>query len=297
MELASGPVTTRDSRASFQWGAVIAGALAATALSFIMLSFGGAIGLSVASTSPSWRDASAALALLSGLYLIIQAVLSFGLGGYIAGRTRAGLAAEPGTVERSDGSHGLMSWALAVVIGAVIAAMMSGFAASRTTPTSPQTTAAEPLLSYEIDRLLRAPRRSPEVNLAPARGEIGRILLTSAGHSGVAPEDRAYLIQQTSGLTGASDAERRVDEAITRSHQAIRKSRQMAVILAFSAAAAALLGAVAAWSAAVAGGRHRDGEPLPHWMSHGDRWTRRRHLPSTTRPTTTAEPTPGTMPG
>jgi hypothetical protein len=34
----------------------------------------------VTSTAPSWRVASAALAILSGLYLIIQAVVSFGVG-------------------------------------------------------------------------------------------------------------------------------------------------------------------------------------------------------------------------
>lgn len=296
MELTSGSVTTGTrARLSFQWSAIIAGALAAAALSFIMLSFGTAIGLSVASTSPSWRDASSALALLSGLYLVIQAVVSFGLGGYIAGRTRAGVAAEPETVERADGSHGLMTWALAIVIGAVVTALMSGLATSRATPTSPQTTAAEPLLSYEIDRLLRAPpRRTTEANLSQARGEIGRVLLTAGSHSGVAADDRAYLVQETQALTGAADAERRVDDAITRSRQAIRKSRQTAVILAFSAAAAALLGAIAAWSAAVSGGRHRDGEPLPQWMRHGDRWTRRRHIPATPQ---VAERTPSSMPG
>ena len=71
-----------------QWTPVIAGALAAAALSFILLTFGAAIGLGVSSTSPTWRDASAALALLSGLYVILQSIVSFGFGGYIAGRVR-----------------------------------------------------------------------------------------------------------------------------------------------------------------------------------------------------------------
>ena len=58
-------------------------------LNTILATFGIGIGLGVSSTSPSWRDASAALALLSGIYLILQAVLSFGLGGYLAGRIKA----------------------------------------------------------------------------------------------------------------------------------------------------------------------------------------------------------------
>ena len=48
------------------------------------------------------------------------------------------------------------------------------------------------------------------------------------------------------------------------------------IILAFSLAAATLLGAVAAWAGACAGGRHRDGGPLPEWMEHANRFERRR---------------------
>jgi hypothetical protein len=263
---------------------VIGGAISATALSAVLMAFGVAVGLSVASTSPTWRDTSAALALLSGLYLLLQALVAFGLGGYIAGRTRQGFAAPAETVERSDGAHGLLAWALAVLLGLVLTAAVAGLAASGTKSQSTNQSAsssAEPVLSYELDRLFRGPRRPPNVDLSSERAEAGRILLTSASHSGVAPEDRTYLIQQVAALTGASpaDAERRVDDIIAKSHTAIRKARQTSVILAFAAAAALLLGAVASWSAAVAGGRHRDGEPLPRWMSHGDYLTRRRNAP------------------
>jgi hypothetical protein len=48
------------------------------------------------------------------------------------------------------------------------------------------------------------------------------------------------------------------------------------VILAFSIATAMLLGAVAAWAAACAGGRHRDGAALPEWMAHANAFERRR---------------------
>jgi len=65
-----------------------------------------------------------ALALLSGLYLIIQAVISFGVGGYIAGRTRtASAASHVSEIEHRDGLHGLAAWALAVVLGALLAAL------------------------------------------------------------------------------------------------------------------------------------------------------------------------------
>ena len=253
------------------WTPIILGALIATALSSILLAFGATIGLGVTSAAPTWRDASAALAILSGLYLIIQAVVSFGVGGYIAGRTRTASAASHITeIEHRDGLHGLASWALAVVLGTLLAAMVGSAALTRSSASLPaaRTSAAEPLLSYELDRLFRPARRAANVDLAPERAEAGRILLTSSSHSGMANDDRAYLAQMvaaTTGLTGP-EAEKRADTAIANAQTAIARSRRSTVILAFSVAAALLLGAVTAWASAAAGGRHRDGAPIPRWL-------------------------------
>jgi hypothetical protein len=52
-----------------EWGPVIAGALLTAALAFVLESFAIAIGLGVSSTSPTWRDTSVGLLLLSALYL------------------------------------------------------------------------------------------------------------------------------------------------------------------------------------------------------------------------------------
>ena len=269
-----------------QWTPVIAGAFGAAALSFILITFGVTIGLGVSSTSPTWRDASAALAILSGLYLILQAIASFGLGGYIAGRTRRPqAAARTEDIESRDGFHGLATWALAVLIGAALAALVGAAGLNRTAAFAPQANAssAEPLLSYELDRLFRSPRRAANVDIGPERAEAGRILLTSSSHSGVSSDDRGYLVQQVATTTGLSpaDADKRVNTAIEDSQTAIAKSRHSAVILAFSLAAATLLGAIMAWMAACAGGRHRDGAPLPEWMEHANRFEQRRQtIPS-----------------
>lgn len=95
-------------RGVLQGSSGVGGAVAAAAMSFILVSFGVAIGLGVSSASPTWRDASAALALLSALYLIVQAIVSFGFGGYIAGRTARPML-DPGNVgdegEWRDGLH------------------------------------------------------------------------------------------------------------------------------------------------------------------------------------------------
>src|SRR6195952_1697517 len=202
------------------WTPIILGAVIATALSSILLAFGATIGLGVTSAAPTWRDASTALALLSGLYLIMQAVISFGVGGYIAGRTRtASPASHVNEIEHRDGLHGLAAWALAVMLGAMSAALISSAALTRSNSSLPaaRSSAAEPLLSYEIDRLFRPSRRAPNVDLASERAEAGRILLTSSSHSGMSADDRAYLVQlvgATTGLAG-NEAERRVDTAVS----------------------------------------------------------------------------------
>jgi hypothetical protein len=274
--------TRPDEEGQFlHWTPVFAGAIGAAALSFIFLTFAAAVGLGVSSASPTWRDASAALALLSGIYLIIQAVVSFGFGGYIAGRTRKPYgAAQSDELQNRDGLHGLASWALAVLLGAALAASVGASTLSKWSPgnSAANSSAAEPLLSYELDRLFRSARRPQNVDLSSERAEAGRILMTSSSHSGVSGDDRTFLVQQVAATTGGSppEAERRVDTAIANSKAAIARSRRSTIIVAFSLAAATLLGAVAAWAGACAGGRHRDGAPLPEWMTHSNEFDRRR---------------------
>src|SRR5438046_5724961 len=115
-----------------QWTPVFAGAIGGAALSFILLTFAVTIGLGVSSASPTWRDASAALAILSGIYLILQAIVSFGFGGYIAGRARRSYwPGQADDVENRDGLPGLSAGALGVPLGAGVAACMGVSAPNR----------------------------------------------------------------------------------------------------------------------------------------------------------------------
>jgi hypothetical protein len=262
-----------------EWSSIVFGAMVATAVSSILLTFAVSVGLGVSSASPTWRDASVALWLLSGVFLVLQALISFGCGGYLAGRTRAAYSdTAADEVERRDGWQGIATWALAVLLSIIIATLVA-IAGSRPSALSAPGSASEPsVLSYEIDHLFRAQRRLPNAELAPLRAEAGRILLTSSSHSGVSTDDRAFLAQlvtTATGLTGP-DADRRVDATIADARRAISRTRASTILLAFSLAASLLLGAIAAWAGAEAGGRHRDGMPLPQWMSHTSRFNRRR---------------------
>ena len=263
-----------------QWGPVIAGAVAAAALASVLHAFAGAIGLAVGSSSPTWRDASLALWVLSGLYLILVALAAYGLGGYLAGRLRAGFAsADPEETEFRDGTHGLLVWAAATLLTALMLFMGASAATRLAAPSGgiagPSTSVAgENTIAFDLDRLLRGDRRPVEADVAQTRAEAGRILLSSSGHSGVAAEDRAYLIRLVAGRTGLAqpDAERRVDTAIASARENISRARKSTVILAFMAGAAALLGAAAAWFAAEIGGRHKDSRaPSVRWTVLGPR--------------------------
>ena len=264
---ASEPVATATVQVAtsfVQWSAVIAGALVALALSLVLIAFGSALGLGIVSSSPTWRDASPALAVGSGIYLLLTALASFGLGGYVAGRVRERWHPTPtaNIVEFRDGAHGVLAWAIAAVIsGIIIAASAGGISSKVVQPTSsPVATTGEPLIAYELDRLLRVERHPPGADLTYARAEAARILLAGAGRQGITPEDRTYFVRLVGGQTGAApaDAERRVDIAITAVATAVHKARRSAVILGFSTATSLLFGAAAAWYAACECGRHRD---------------------------------------
>jgi hypothetical protein len=239
----------------------------------VLDAFGAALGLAVSSTAPTWRDSSAALQVLSGLYLVLVAMAAFGAGGYVAGRMRRPLAGTVEEVEFRDGTLGLVVWAIAVFLTAFTTWATAQSLSRLGAPSSAtQSVAGENLIAYDLDRLFRAERRPQNTNIQYARSEAARILLTSAGHTGITVDDRNYLVALTSAETGLSvpDAVRRVDSIMAQTH--IRKARRAAVILAFMVGAAALLGAAVAWLASCAGGRHRDGTaPSITWGWFGPR--------------------------
>jgi hypothetical protein len=252
------------------WGPSLAGAILAAAFSFVLLTFGGSLGLALASPSSSWRDASMALSLLSGLWLLLTSIASFGLGGYLAGRTRTPLNPHSrDEVEFRDGIHGLLVWGIAIIIGAILA-----FAATRTISqgsatevTKPTASTAETLFALELDQLFRSDRKPTDNGDPELRAQSARIISTALGHSNPTPEDRAYLVRLVEIRTGLAPAEseQRVSQVISRARDAVAKARHSAVIVAFMIAASLMVGAAVAWVAATAGGQHRDTPTTLHF--------------------------------
>jgi hypothetical protein len=278
MDVRSEPTTAAVDRTVLpvsyvQWRPAIAGGLVAAAAFFVLMTFATAMGLAVASTSPTWRDTSVGLVVLSGAWVVLTAIGSFALGGYIAGRVRSSWRANADEVHFRDGLHGLLVWSIAIVIGVGLT-WASATTVSRSTinnvarPTSNQsgTNAGEPsFLTFELDRLFRSTSNRQQTSNADTRAEAGRIIERALGKNQLTGDDRDYLVHLVSTQAGlpAADADHRVAQVITESRDASRKARQSAVVLAFTIAAALAAAAAAAWGAAIIGGRHRDENITP----------------------------------
>ena len=78
-----------DARSRVDWGAVFAGAVVATAIGLVLLTFGAGLGLSVTSPYEGEGMGPVAYAIAAGLWILWVQLLSFSIGGYIAARLRA----------------------------------------------------------------------------------------------------------------------------------------------------------------------------------------------------------------
>jgi hypothetical protein len=268
-----------------EWGAILAGAFLASAVSFVLLTFGTAIGLSATSPWPQSGISGKVLATLAVLWTMMQQIGAFMAGGYVAGRMRARWhETTQHEVEFRDGLHGGLVWAVGIVIGAALVLATAGAAARTGIDVASKAAGVAALSSTEpmdgvVDTMLRpttvaqatgAP--TPPAGAAPAarargaastdetRSEVSRLLASAVASGSLSDQNRNYLAQivaQRSGLS-PQEAERRVNEAFTAAREAADKARKAAVLTGFVTAASLIISFGAAWWAAMRGGQHRD---------------------------------------
>jgi hypothetical protein len=285
-------VEAEDSDSAVNWGAVIAGGIAAAALTLVLLAFGAGIGFSVVSPWSDQGVSATAFSIGAGLYLVVVAMLASTVGGYLAGRLRTrwtGVHTHEAFFR--DTAHGFLAWAFATVLsagilGAAATHITAGASAGLTQGAAGAATAqaangSGPTDTY-VDALLRpsattvsaaAPATaSPETTgIAPARNtgdpaanraEVGRLFVRDLGKGqDFSPADRAYLSQVVAQRTGMSqaDADKRVNDTVAQAKAAADEARKSAAKLSLWLAASMLLGAFSASLAAVEGGKLRDG--------------------------------------
>lgn len=112
---------------AISWGAIIAGATGAAALSLILMILG--VGLGLSSVSPwSFEGISAASFGLSTIvWLTLTQLLSSAMGGYLAGRLRTKwMDAHTDEVYFRDSAHGFLAWAVASLATAVLLTSVIG---------------------------------------------------------------------------------------------------------------------------------------------------------------------------
>jgi hypothetical protein len=269
--------TDREDQSAVSWAAVAAGGIAATALTLVLLAFGAGMGFSAISPWSNSGVSSTTFKIGTGVYLIVVAMLSSTVGGYVAGRLRTkwtGLRTDE--VAFRDTAHGFLAWAFATVLGAAAlggaATYLVGGAATSAAQGASQGVASSSSTQggngYFVDMLLRPdPARQGAASPQPgnneaARDEIGRIFARGLRQGGeFSPADGTYLAQIVAARTGISqaDAEKRVAEVVYQAKAAADEARRAAAKAALWLTAAMLIGAFAASLAAIEGGQLRDG--------------------------------------
>jgi len=264
-----------------EWGAVIAGAVLAAALSFVFITFGSSVGLSITSAWPDAGTSTRWTASLAAFWMLMQQIAAFMAGGYIAGRLRKEPDARTDETEFRDGIHGALVWAVGIVIGAMLAASAAmvaarvGAEAGRAAITAASQNAEQ--FSYFADTLLRpaapapgqpgqaaAPAQAQQPAGQDVRAEVSRILARSALNRELSQNDRNYLSTIVAQRTGVppEEAQRRVTETFNNMEQTLRdaadKTRKATALGGFLTAAAVAISFAAAWWAAMRGGHHRD---------------------------------------
>jgi hypothetical protein len=261
-----------DVMSGVSWASIAAGAVAAAAVSLALLSLGAGLGLS--SVSP-WADSGVSASTFkntAGIYLVVVAVMSSAIGGYLAARLRTKWTGiHTNEVFFRDTAHGFIAWAFATVLsasvlGAAATHLVSG-AASGVAPAAAQAAPALNPSQVFVDRLFRADPAAttgapqPQNNEA-ARGEVLRLWTSSYRDNGdLAAVDRTYIARVVAAQTGLNqpEAEKRVNDVLVEAKAAADLARSGAAKLAFWMTAALLFGAFAASLAAVEGGQLRDG--------------------------------------
>ena len=277
------------------WGAIIAGAVVASALSLALLMLGAGIGL--VSVSP-WSNNNVSVTtfgILAAAWFIAVQLFASGVGGYLAGRLRTRwVSVHTDEVYFRDTAHGLIVWGVGAIVTAYLltsgaASVVSGAAhaggsaieAAGTAVGGPaaqatgQAASSEGSTAYFTDMLFRTDHPDTSGDPAAARAEVGRILVTDALSDEMPAADKAYVAQVVAARTGLSqaDADKRVSEVVEQAKNARDKAidtakaaadaaRKTGVYVALWAFISLLIGAFSASFMATVGGRVRDDLPM-----------------------------------
>lgn len=279
---------TESSKPAVNWGPIIAGALAASTLTFILMVLGSGLGLTLVSPWSAQGIGATTFAVSTAVWLVVVQWLSALVGGYLAGRLRTKwVGVHTDEVFFRDTAHGFLAWALATLIFAGIlgsalsavlgtsvraastaASAVASSAAAGAAANAPSDT-ANGVAAYLVDTLFRpadAARLAGPEGEAAAVAQASRILIVSAAGP-ISEPDRAYLAQLVAARTGLSEADARtrvaefidrVEAAKVQAKETADSARKAGATFALVGALSLAIGAFIASAAAAFGGAQRD---------------------------------------
>ena len=265
------------------WPGVFVGVFIAIAMSWLLLTFGSAVGLLAVSPYTFTADKAGTLTIAAAVWFALTQIYSLALGAYIAARLRP-RAEGPNRDELAfrDGVSGMAVWALAILLGLVIA----GFTATSAARTGAEAVGAAANAAsrgldngYVVDLLFR-PAAAAQNGQQPAaaapqdqraaamdestRGIAGKILTRALADGSIDSGDKTYLAQLIASRTGMTqqEAEQRVDQTIKEAKDAALKAaeeaRKAAMLIGFWIVFIMFAAALACAWAGTIGGDHRD---------------------------------------
>jgi hypothetical protein len=141
----------QDEASRFEWGAVLAGAIIGTALTFFLVSLGSGLGLSLVSVHGATTSGAKGILTGGAIYFLAANAFGFAVAGHVVGRMMRGTFEGSEEEHFRTDTHALAAWGLGVMFGAAVLALTAGptisaGAASRTNATP---------VNYWVDKLFR----------------------------------------------------------------------------------------------------------------------------------------------
>lgn len=265
------------------WGAVIAGAVGAAALSLVLFLLGTGLGLAVVSPWTSQGISGTTAGISTIAWVTAVQLLASVLGGYLAGRLRTRwVTVHTDEVFFRDTAHGFLAWAVATLLMATLlssaigtaistglkaggevaksAVTMAGAGATAAAASASDDKQGTDPLGYFVDSLFRVdPNRAAPADSTPPSPsgtqrdstdrvpEVTRIFANALESGELAEPDRQYLGQLVAANTGLApaEAEQRVTDTFTRLKQDLEQAKVKAKQVADDARKASV--ALALW--------------------------------------------------
>lgn len=265
---------TTTNEGAVSWGAVIAGAVGAAALSLVLFLLGTGLGLAVVSPWVSEGISGTTAGVSTIVWVTVVQLLASALGGYLAGRLRTRwVTVHTNEVFFRDTAHGFLAWAVATLLmatllsSAVGTAISAGLKAGGEVVKSAATVAGAGAgaaaakvsgdagdanqLGYFVDSLFRNdPDRAAPAAAAPAAPaapvtttsarepdripEVTRIFVNALRSGELADSDRLYLGQLVAAKRGVPQAE--AEQRVTDTFNRLKQDLEQAKAKAKQAA-------------------------------------------------------------